>query len=166
MNKWNKIIYPTDFSSAAEAVFDTAQRLARDSDALLLIVHVVEPVVAATPGTVAPPVTIGGTDLSETQQKAVTEARKELHKVVPTDPVIRFEHRVIEGLASDGILNLAELEQPDLIVMGTHGRTGLKRLLMGSVAEKIVRHARCPVLTLKASKSSSENSGESEAPRS
>lgn len=166
MTTWNKIIYPTDFSPAAEAVFDTAQRLARDSDSLLMIVHVVEPVVAATPGTVAPPVTIGGTDLSETQQKAIEEAREELQKVVPTDSAIRFEHRVIEGLASDGILNLAELEQPDLIIMATHGRTGLKRLLMGSVAEKVVRHARCPVLTLKTSKSSSENSDQSEAGRS
>ena len=149
MLTWNKIIYPTDFSSAAEAAFDTAQRLARDSESLLLIVHVVEPVVAATPGTVAPPVTLGGTDLSDTQQHAIDEAREELQKVVPNDPAIRFEHRLIEGLASDGILNLVDEEQADLIIMGTHGRTGLKRLLMGSVAEKIVRHASCPVLTLR-----------------
>jgi universal stress protein A len=166
MTTWNKILYPTDFSKAAEVVFDTAQRLARDGDSLLLIVHVVEPVVAATPGTVAPPVTIGGTDLSETQQKAIEEAREELQKVVPTDPAIRFEHRVIEGLASDGILELAEQEQVDVIIMGTHGRTGLKRLLMGSVAEKVVRHAHCPVLTLQDSTPSSENSGESEECRS
>lgn len=149
MLTWNKIIYPTDFSSAAEAAFDTAQRLARDSESLLLIVHVVEPVVAATPGTVAPPVTLGGTDLSDTQQQAIDEAREELQKVVPSDPAIRFEHRLIDGLASDGILNLVDEEQADLIIMGTHGRTGLKRLLMGSIAEKIVRHASCPVLTLR-----------------
>ncbi len=156
MLTWNKIIYPTDFSSAAEAAFDTAQRLARDSDSLLLIVHVVEPVVAATPGTVAPPVTLGGTDLSDIQQQAIDEAREELQKVVPNDPAIRFEHRLIEGLASDGILNLVDEEQADLIIMGTHGRTGLKRLLMGSVAEKIVRHASCPVLTLGGSEGKQE----------
>ncbi len=130
-------------------VFDTAQRLARDSDSLLLIVHVVEPVAAATPGTVAPPVTLGGTDLSQSQREAIEQARERLQEVVPTDPAIRFEHRVIEGPASDGILDLAKQEQADLIVMGTHGRTGVKRLLMGSVAEKIVRHAHCPVLTMR-----------------
>ncbi len=151
MTTWNKIIYPTDFSMAAETVFDTAQRLARDSDSLLLIVHVVEPVVATTPGTVAPPVTLGGTDLSATQQQqALDEAREQLGKVVPADPSIRFEHRLIEGFASEGILHLTEHEQADLIIMGTHGRTGVERLLMGSVAEKIVRHASCPVLTLRA----------------
>ncbi len=149
MSQWNRIIYPTDFSSAAEVVFDTAQRLARDSDSLLLIVHVVEPVAAATPGTVAPPVTLGGTDLSQSQREAIEQAREELRKVVPADPAIRFEHRVTEGPASDGILDLAKQEQADVIVMGTHGRTGVKRLLMGSVAEKIVRHAQCPVLTMR-----------------
>lgn len=150
MTTWRKIIYPTDFSLAAAAVFDMAQRLARDSDSLLLIVHVVEPVAAATPGTVAPPVTLGGTNLSDTQQQqAMDEAHEELRKIVPNDPSIRFEHRLIEGLASEAILSLVEEEQADLIIMGTHGRTGLKRLLMGSVAEKIVRYASCPVLTLR-----------------
>jgi nucleotide-binding universal stress UspA family protein len=57
---------------------------------------------------------------------------------------------VLEGLPAAEILGLAQKVRSDLIVMGTHGRTGLGRLLMGSVAEQVVRHARCPVLTVKA----------------
>ena len=171
MLTWTKIVYPTDFSSAAEAAFDAAQRLARDSKSLLLIVHVVEPVpaatpgtvAAATPGTVAPPLTVGETNLSDTQQHVIDEAREELQKVVPTDPAIRFEHRLIECLASDGILNVAKQEHADLIIMGTHGRTGLKRLLLGSVVEKVVRHAGCPVLTMWQSTSSFRDDGENQA---
>lgn len=163
MLTWNKIVYPTDFSSAAEAALDTAQRLACDSNSLLLIAHVVEPVPAAIPGTVAPPVTIGGTDLSDPQQRAIKEAREKLTTIVPGDPSIRFEHRLLEGRASDAILQLAEEEQADLIVMGTHGQTGMKRLLMGSVAEKVARHASCPVLTLRQSMSWFQDPGENEA---
>jgi universal stress protein A len=155
----DKILYPTDFSSAAVAAFDAAQRLARDSDSLLLIVHVVEPVAPPMPGTVSPPVTLAGTDLSYPQERAIDEAHERIRKVIPEDPAIRFEHRVLEGVASDGILKLVEEEQADLIVMGTHGRTGVKRLLMGSVVEKVVRRAPCPVLTLRQSASAFRDSG-------
>jgi nucleotide-binding universal stress UspA family protein len=60
-----------------------------------------------------------------------------------------MECRVEEGDAAKGIVNAAQATQCDLIVMGTHGRTGLSRLLMGSVAEKVLRSAPCPVLTVK-----------------
>ena len=59
------------------------------------------------------------------------------------------EHRLVLGVASEDIVRIADEEEADLIVIGTHGRTGLKRVLMGSVAEAVMRHANCPVLTLK-----------------
>jgi nucleotide-binding universal stress UspA family protein len=74
-----------------------------------------------------------------------------LHAVVPTDPSIPFEHKLMTGDPAAEIVRLAESEGADMIVMATHGRTGLRRLLMGSVAEAVVRRAACPVLTVKQS---------------
>jgi nucleotide-binding universal stress UspA family protein len=77
------------------------------------------------------------------------ELKKALVAVVPTDPSIRFEHKLLEGDPATTIVQTAEDENADFIVIGTHGRTGLTRLLMGSVAEAVVRRAKCPVLTIK-----------------
>jgi universal stress protein A len=79
------------------------------------------------------------------------QVREELGKIVPDDSNVRCEHRVLVGVPALEIAGLAEEEQADLIIMGTHGRTGLTRLLMGSVAEAVVRRADCPVLTLRQS---------------
>ena len=68
--------------------------------------------------------------------------------VVP-DSNVPVERRLLAGDPADAIIRLAESEHIDLIVMGTHGRRGLSRLLMGSVAESVVRVAPCPVLTVK-----------------
>lgn len=72
-----------------------------------------------------------------------------LERIVPPDPTVKFEHHLVTGDPASAVVRLAEEENVDLIVMGTHGRTGLRRLLMGSVAEAIVRRAKCAVLTLK-----------------
>jgi nucleotide-binding universal stress UspA family protein len=77
------------------------------------------------------------------------ELRRMLGNVVPTDHNVPFEHRLLVGEPATAIVEDAEKEGADLIVMGTHGRTGLSRLLMGSVAEAVVRRAKCPVLTVK-----------------
>ena len=68
---------------------------------------------------------------------------------MPDDPTIAYKHRLLFGAAPEAILRLAEEEQVDLIVMGSHGRGWLGRLLMGSVAENVMRHATCPVLIVK-----------------
>jgi universal stress protein A len=160
----HKIVYPTDFSTAGEMAFDAAQRLARDSQALLLIVHVVDPATIPTAGVAPIPGAMGGVALSEDRQNAMKQARDELEQVVPGDPNIRFEHRLVEGHPGEQIPSLAEDEQADLIVMGTHGRSGVKRLLMGSVAETVVRRANCPVLTLRQSASTFRDDDESSDP--
>lgn len=131
-----KILFPTDFSEASQAAFDHAVMLARDTGATLLIAHVDEPTLPYTEAYVALP------DTTE-------ETRQRLQAIVPLDATIHCEHRLLRGDAAQEIVRLANEEQVDLIVMGTHGRTGLRRLLMGSVAEAVVRHAACPVYTIK-----------------
>ncbi len=72
-----------------------------------------------------------------------------LGQLWPPDPGVSVERHLLKGDPADEILRLARLSQCDLIVMGTHGLTGLDRLLMGSVAERVLRKAPCPVLTVK-----------------
>lgn len=135
-----KILVPTDFSSSSEAAMRAATSLARDNQAKLLIVHVEEPPLAYGAGEFY----VGAAALDDTQELA-----EQLARVVPSDPAIEYEHRLVSGDPAREIVHLAEEEHADLIVMGTHGRTGLIRLLMGSVAESVVRHATCPVFTLR-----------------
>jgi universal stress protein A len=133
------ILFPTDFSHTGDAALDFATSLARDTGAKLLIVHVEEP-----------PLAYGGGEMYYGIPEPNTDALlKMLHAVKPTDPSVPFEHRLLAGDPAGAIVDLASQENADMIVLGTHGRTGLSRLLMGSVAEAIVRRAECPVVTYK-----------------
>jgi universal stress protein A len=135
----HKILFPTDFSHCGDEAMHFATSLARDSGASLLIVHVEEP-----------PVAYGGGEMYYGIPEPATEDLKRmLEEIKPTDPAVPYEHRLITGDPSTAVARLAEAEGVDLIIMGTHGRTGLSRLLMGSVAEAVVRRAPCPVLTYK-----------------
>jgi nucleotide-binding universal stress UspA family protein len=135
-----KILYPTDFSTAGLTALEMATSLARDRGAKLLIVHVEEP-----------PTAYGGGELyygfDEPDRQ---ELQRMLADIIPSDPSVGYEHRLVMGSPAGGILHVAENEGVEMIVMATHGRTGLTRMLMGSVAEEVVRKARCPVLTVKA----------------
>ena len=136
-----KILVPTDFSNCSEEALEYATALARESGGTLVIVHAEE--------TLAPfesnELYYG---LLETDYH---EIQKMLDEVKPTDPAVTFQRRLLRGneVAATKIVNYAKEENVDLIVIGTHGRTGLKRFLLGSVAEAIVRHAPCPVLLVK-----------------
>jgi len=136
----DKILFPTDFSPASEHALKWATSLARDSGATISIIHVEEP-----------PMAYGGGEMYVGFDDAATkdELRRVLVQVVPTDHNVAHEHKLLVGNPADAIVHEAEAEGADLIVMGTHGRTGLTRLLMGSVAEAVVRRAKCPVLTVK-----------------
>jgi len=137
--KAKKILFPTDFSHTGDAALAMATALARDSGATLLIVHVQEP-----------PMAYGGGELYYGVPNPATEdLHTMLQEVKPPDPAVPCEHRLITGDPATAVVHLAEEEGADMIVMGTHGRTGLSRLLMGSVAEAVVRRAKCPVLTFK-----------------
>jgi len=135
-----KILFPTDFSPASEEALRWATSLCRDTGATMLIVHVEEP-----------PLAYGGGELYYGLEDEMSrdELRKSLADVAPIDVTVPFEHMLLLGDPAQAIAEIAEREQCDLIVLGTHGRTGLTRLLMGSVAEAVVRRAKCPVLTIK-----------------
>lgn len=137
--KTQKFLVPVDFSTCSQPAMEMATNLASGGDAILLIVHVEEP-----------PVAYGGGEMYYgIMEPSTDDLMTMLERIVPSDPTVKFEHRLITGDPASAIVRLAEEEQADLIVLGTHGRTGLTRLLMGSVAEAVVRRAKCAVLTLK-----------------
>lgn len=130
------ILFPTDFSESSTQALHVAQALARDYDARLIALHAVPlPTVVYSDGVIPP-------DLGIHDEAA----RAELDRL---DLPAGSERRFVEGDPIDVILNTARDAHVDLIVMGTHGRTGLSRLLMGSVAEHVLRKAPCPVLTVR-----------------
>jgi nucleotide-binding universal stress UspA family protein len=132
------ILHPTDFSERSQNAFRLASALARDYGAELILVHVASvPTMAYGEGFAA-------TD-PEAQR---AELRNRLLQLLP-DGDVRTAHRLEEGQPAPVILRVADEMRADLIVMGTHGRRGLARLLMGSVAEQIARRAKCPVLTVR-----------------
>ena len=130
------ILVPTDFSTASDAVFPHAEALAKQKSASLLILHVEEP-----------PLAYGGGELYYGLPEPNSERiLKMLEGVRPADQTVAFTHRLAMGDPAGEIVRIAGEEGAEMIVLGTHGRTGVTRLLMGSVAEAIVRRSPCPVL--------------------
>lgn len=130
------ILFSTDFSHASDAALPHAAALARQKGARLLIVHVEEP-----------PLAYGGGELYYGLPEPDTaKIRTMLEAVKPADPAVPFEQRLAMGDPAAEICRIATDEGAEMIVLGTHGRSGLFRLLMGSVAESILRRAPCPVL--------------------
>lgn len=136
------ILCPVDFSDSGTAAINFATSLAKEYAAELHLVHVYEQPFAYIDGGFAstPIPSIAPADLEAEEARLVA---------VKPDKDIKFRHEFIIGSPADDLVNYAKENQIDLIVMGTHGRTGLNRLLMGSVAEAVVRRAACPVLTIK-----------------
>ena len=137
----NTILFPTDFSTAADAGLAEAETLAKARGATLLILHVEEPMMA-----------YDGALYYGPSEPTTELLDKMLHDVRPSDKSIHYEHRLAMGDPATEIVRVANEENVSLIVMGTHGRSGLTRLLLGSVAELVIRHSSCPVLTYKAPK--------------
>lgn len=133
------ILHPTDFSNRSEDARRVARSLARDHGARLVLVHVASYEMTAE-GMIAMP-----TDPA-VYRKALDEMRDQLDGKDLKFPV---ETLLCEGDAPAEILRAADKLPCDLIVMGTHGRAGLGRLLMGSVAEAVLRRASCPVLAVR-----------------
>jgi nucleotide-binding universal stress UspA family protein len=134
-----RILVPTDFSAGSEAALEMATSLARDSGGSLILAHIeVIPLSAA-----------GGEYLYAVPEPPTEELLAKLNSIVLPDSHVPAERRLLAGDPADAIIRLAKTEEVDMIVMGTHGRRGLTRLLMGSVAEAVVRAAPCPVLTVK-----------------
>jgi nucleotide-binding universal stress UspA family protein len=130
-----KILYPTDFSSYSNQAYFHAVALAENHGASLTILFV------HTPGF--------GTPEVHSEESDQQYWKKQLEQIRPVNSSIPVHHVLLEGDPATEIVRYAQDAMIDLIVMGTHGRTGLERLLMGSVAEKVMRDAPCSVLVVK-----------------
>ena len=140
-----RILVPTDFSADADAAFHYARELARKFDAHVHLLHVVEDPLAAGVWSSE----IYTAEIAGLQLNLVRDAETRLRGSVPdADGTVSTEVRT--GPIAREILEAARSTQADLIVMGTRGRTGVAHVIMGSVAERVVRLAPCPVLTLRA----------------
>lgn len=140
------ILCPIDYSSSGDAALVYATSLAKEYVAELHLVHVFEQpstLVDAGFGTGfggLPPQTLTPAELKSEEDK--------LNAITPVRGV-QFRRKLLIGTPAEELVNYAKENDIDLVIMGTHGRTGLGRLLMGSVAEAVVRRSPCPVLTIK-----------------
>lgn len=140
-----RILCPVDLSDHSRRAFDHALAMAQWYGSRLTVLHVVPPVAAATLGRgpfvvepIVPP-------LADAERRVA-----DIRVFVDADraPDVTVDVAVREGDAADEILDLAGTMPADLVVLGTHGRSGFERLLLGSVAEKVLRKAACPVMTV------------------
>jgi nucleotide-binding universal stress UspA family protein len=137
-----RILVPTDFSECAQQALTYATELAKRFEAELHLLHVVPP-----PSTAY----MYGAPLPREALYPIEPAEKELGElIVPgAEHITQIERTVVTGIPFMEIVQHARKNEIDLIVIGTHGRTGIKHMLMGSVAEKVVRKASCPVLSVR-----------------
>ncbi len=141
------ILFPTDFSECGNYALAYATSLARTFSASIICVHVIEPIVP----------TVGYTGMTEPLPIAdITEqledsAERELPKIAECEECagLQVEELIVHGEAASEIVRVAKERKVDLIIISSHGRTGLGRILFGSTAEAVVRHAPCPVLVVK-----------------
>ncbi|MCA9102037.1 MAG: universal stress protein [Planctomycetales bacterium] len=140
-----KVVFATDYSPGSEAVLRVAATLARQEGATLLIAHV----------SMEEPYPVGESCHKEPRPNPAE--LKRLESIVPPVADVPCEHRLLYGepgsvdvtRPAEVLIKFAQQEQADMIVVGTHGRTGLSHALMGSVAETLVRRAPCVVVTVK-----------------
>lgn len=156
------ILVATDFSSGARAGLEKAAELARAVGAKVTVCHVLDP------SPLAPIASLGaaaarlrqGQDIEKAIHEALAATVAEFFADIEPEPSTAYRDEgprasnvrtalIISTSAPQGICHYAEKEDTDLIVVSTHGRTGLAHLLIGSVAENVVRHAPCPVLTVR-----------------
>jgi nucleotide-binding universal stress UspA family protein len=148
------ILLPTDFSQCAESALPYAADLARLMKARLLCLHVVETVMPSVGyAAVAEPLPVA--DIGGQLEESAT---RELPKLGAREECagLDVEELLVHGDAAGEIVRVARERDIDLIVISSHGRTGWGRMLFGSTAESVVRHAHCPVLVVKPGKVTSD----------
>lgn len=141
------IVVPTDFSECGNYALSYAASLARNFGASIICVHVIEPMVP----------TVGYSGMTEPlpiadiADQLETSAEHELPRLAKSEQCVGLsvEEVIVHGEAASEIVRVAKERNVDLIVVSSHGRTGLGRILFGSTAEAVVRHASCPVLVVK-----------------
>jgi nucleotide-binding universal stress UspA family protein len=146
----DRMLVPVDFSDVTTTLAERATALAAAYDAAVDLVHVVEPMPSVTTmgeGWVGP----------ELIPQLVDQAGKELERLAEAvGAEVPVATHVSQGPPASAILDTAADRESDLIAMASHGRTGLERVMLGSVTARVVRRAECPVVTLRAAKASAE----------
>jgi universal stress protein A len=146
---WKTILVPHDFSSSANHALAIARDEAKAHKSALILLHVIDLPAGINPDTVIVPDDTGAPiNMKEYAIKKAEEHLADLAARVAKDGITAATHIRI-GKAEDEILTFAKENNVDLIAMGTHGRTGLAHLLVGSVAERVVRMSSCAVLTIR-----------------
>lgn len=139
-----RILVPFDFSVYSEKALTWALAMAERWRSRVLLLHVI-------PRPAYPPMLMGSTfDVVEFETRLQADAEARAREVVTQagHKTVQIDTQVVIGEPFHDICRIAEQEKADLIVMGSHGRTGLSHVLLGSVAERVVRHAPCPVLVV------------------
>jgi nucleotide-binding universal stress UspA family protein len=143
MSHPQRILHPTDYSACSAYAFQIASDLASQHQAKLLILHVAE--------TLGPENVTFGEAVSQLEPAAYRRRLEaDIRQRMPSPAGVTVEYILAEGDIAQEIPRQAKERNCDLIVMGTHSRTGLTRLFMSSTAEKVIQHAPCPVLVAKA----------------
>ena len=146
MSRVRRILHPTDFSRASSAAFARAVRMAKADRAQLLLVHVLaSPAPMAGEGYISPEFY----DDLEASARRYAEKRLSGLQAKARKGGARTATLLREGVAHEQIIRAAKSKKADLIVMGTHGRTGIVEFFVGSIAARVVAGASCPVLTVR-----------------
>jgi len=146
MSRIRRVMHPTDFSRASTPAFKRAVEMAKGNHAELLLVHVMVPAVPLMgDGYVSPKV------YEDLEAAAHAAAQKQLRKLVEKakQAGARVKALLLEGVAHERIAQAARSRKADLVVIGTHGRTGFAKLFLGSVASRVLAVSPCPVLTVR-----------------
>jgi nucleotide-binding universal stress UspA family protein len=143
-----RVLHPTDFSKASTAAFARSLTEARENRSELVLVHVLSPVIpmaAAGEAALTPSV------YDQMSKSARAWAQKQMDRLLAKAKTARVRARgvLLEGMTHEQILRAAKRQRADIIVMGTHGRTGVARFFLGSVAARVTAAAPCPVLTVR-----------------
>jgi universal stress protein A len=147
MPRIRRILHPTDFSPASRPAFKKALELAKASRAQLLVAHVLSPL-PVTPDGYMPP---NLWDELERGQRAT--GQRQLNRLVANAKAagVRARGLLLDiGVRHEQIVRFSNARRVDMIVMGTHGRSGLTKAILGSVASRVLASARCPVMTVRA----------------
>ena len=146
MSRIRRILFASDFSRASRAALTTALTMAKSNHAALIVLHVIAPIVRLVPAQYVPSTTWEQVEFG-TRAWAQRQVGALASKASASG--VRATALLLEGDAAEQIVRAARSKRADLLVLGTHGRTGLSKFLLGSVAERVVATASCPVLTVR-----------------
>lgn len=146
MSRIRRILHPTDFSRASTPAFKRAVEMAKANRSQLVVAHVLVPSMPIMgDGYISPQV------YEDLDAAARSAAQKQLRKLVDRarQAGVRVKGLLLDGVAHERIARAARAQKADLVVIGTHGRTGFAKLFLGSVASRVLAVSPCPVLTVR-----------------